>query len=311
MDKIKKVIICGLGAIGSIYASKISEAQDVELSVLVDEERFRTYQAQPLVFNDKEYFFHYIKPNDLHDKADLIIIATKNSGLITAVNNVKNFVGNNTIIMSLLNGIESEETIASSYGWVNVPYSYFVGHTSSRNGRNVNHDGVGKIVFGGSSESNILKIKELFERTGIEYEIPHDIDYSRWYKFMLNVGTNQASAILGASYEVFQNSENAMNVAVNFMKEVEKIAVKAGIKNYQNMLPDAVATIHSMLPETKSSMLQDVEAKRKTEVEIFSGTVIKLGKKYGIPTPYNQTAFEIISAIDEINSLPLNCETFK
>ena len=59
----------------------------------------------------------------------------------------------------------------------------------------------------------------------------------------------------------------------------------------------------TFLPETKSSMLQDVEAARKTEVEIFAGKVIELGEKFKIPTPYNKIAFEIISALDEKSAL--------
>ena len=100
-----------------------------------------------------------------------------------------------------------------------------------------------------------------------------------WKKFLVNVGTNQASAILGGAYNLFQNSEKSMNLAKNFMKEAQKIAEVSGIKNSEKMLDEALEIINSMLPETKSSMLQDVEAARKTEVEIFAGKVVELVRK--------------------------------
>ena len=151
----------------------------------------------------------------------------------------------------------------------------------------------------------VLAVKNLFDETKIDYSIPEDMEYSMWKKFLVNVGTNQASAILGGAYKLFQNSEKAMNLAKNFMKEAQKIAEVSGVKNTEKMLDEALEIINSMLPETKSSMLQDVEAARKTEVEIFAGKVVEMGEKFNIPTPYNKIAFEIISALDEKSSLKL------
>ena len=65
------------------------------------------------------------------------------------------------------------------------------------------------------------------------------------------------------------------------------------------MVLEVLDTIKRMLPDTKTSMLQDVEAKRQTEVDIFAGYVKKLGKKHNIATPYNSIFFELIKAIDE------------
>ena len=65
---------------------------------------------------------------------------------------------------------------------------------------------------------------------------------------------------------------------------------------HENMLQKAVDTIMTMLPDAQTSMLQDILAKRKTEVDIFSGTILKLAKKHNIETPYNKIVYEIIKA---------------
>ncbi len=305
MREIKNVIICGLGAIGTIYAEKLKGCTN--LKILADEKRIERYKKNPIKFNGKICEFDYILPEEKGFEADLIIIAVKNSGLADAAASIKNFAGENTIILSLLNGISSEEYIASIYGWNKLLFSYFVGHTSTRKGSEIVFDGVGEIVFGEKENfeysQKVLAVKKLFERAKIDYSIPEDMEYSMWKKFLVNVGTNQASAILGGAYKLFQNSEKAMNLAKNFMKEAQKIAKAAGVKNSKKMLDEAVEIIKSMLPETKSSMLQDVEAARKTEVEIFAGKVIELGEIFKIPTPYNKIAFEIISALDEKSAL--------
>ena len=148
-------------------------------------------------------------------------------------------------------------------------------------------------------------VKNFFDKTNINYEIPEDMDYARWWKFLVNVGYNQASAVLRASYGDFQNSQRTNDVAVNLMREAEKIAKAEGVKNTEKMVPDVLKTIEKMLPETKTSMLQDIEAKRQTEVDIFAGYVKRLGEKHGIQTPYNTLFYELIKAIDEKNSISL------
>ena len=278
MNGIKNVLICGIGAVGSIYAQKIQKFSPKDLKILVDEERFTRYSKNPMVFNGKDLVLDYVLPENKDFKADLIIIATKYDGLSDAVKNIKNFVKSDTVILSLLNGVTSESIIAKEYGQDKLLLSYFIGHSAMREGRFITHDGAGKIVFGEKNNKmlseNILKIKELFDRAQVDYEIPEDMDYSRWYKFMINVGTNQASAVLEAPYKLFQTSAPAMDFAKNLMKEALILANLEGVKHTENMLQEAVDTIMTMLPDAQTSMLQDILAKRKTEADIFSGTII-------------------------------------
>ena len=82
----------------------------------------------------------YILPEDNDFKADLVIIATKFDGLHDAICNIKNFVKEDTIILSLLNGVTSEEIIAKTYGWSHVPIAYYIGHSAMRDGNNITQD---------------------------------------------------------------------------------------------------------------------------------------------------------------------------
>lgn len=306
MKEIKKVILCGLGAIGSIYAIKISQYDNKMLRVLVDEARLKTYDKNPLTFNNKTYKFNYITSEKDDYKADLIIVATKNNTLATVTENLKNFVGKNTIILSLLNGLKSEDVLAAELGDDKVLYSYYIGHTSTREGRNVFHDDVYKTVFGERYNTvlseNTLAVKEFFEKVKINYEIPVDMDYSRWWKFLVNVGYNQASAVLRLPYGDFQRSEKVNQIAVKLMEEACAIAKAEGVKNTEKLIPEVLDVIAKMIPETRTSMLQDIDAGRVTEVDVFAGYVSELGKKHGVLTPYNDMFFELISAIDEKNN---------
>ncbi len=300
MRDIKNVLICGLGAIGSIYADKIQKFNPDSLRVLVDEERFERYSSNPIIFNGNELHFNYILPNDDNFKADLVIIATKYDGLSDVIKNMKNFIQSDTVILALLNGVTSEKIIAETYGREKLLYSYFIGHSAVRTGRNVIHDDVNTIVYGSENTAdieNVQRVKKYFDSVGINYKIPEDIMHSLWLKYMLNVSANQSTAILRLTFGEMLANEKCMDFAINIMKEVQKIAKAEGVKNTDIMIDETIAHLHTMIPDGKTSMLQDVEAGRKTEVDMFAGTVIELGLKHNIQTPYNQIIKEILDAI--------------
>lgn len=301
MKEIKKVILCGLGAIGTIYADKLEKFDAENFKVLVDEARIERYKTNPIKFNGRQLNFDYILPSQEGFKADLIILATKFAGLKDAIKNIKNFVKEDTVILSLLNGVTSEDIIADVYGKDKMLYSYFIGHSSVRRGNSVTHDDVNTIVFGAENNlgENVVAVKNFFDKVGINYKIPDDIKRSMWLKFMLNVSANQPTAILRMTFgDMFENT-HFMKFAENIMREVQSVAKAEGVLNTETMVDEALKHLKTMTPDGKTSMLQDVEAGRKTEVDMFAGTVIELGKKHGISTPYNKILREMIGIIEE------------
>ncbi len=303
MSDIKNVLVIGLGAIGSIYAAKLKQYDPNCVRVLVDQSRFERYKAQGIVLNGVRQDFEYVLPQPNQEKADLILVATKADALPDAINAIENFVHDETIILALLNGITSEGLIADRYGWEKVLHSYFIGHGSTRSGNEITFDGVGRIVFGEANAQGrtpkVDSVTQFFDKAKIDYEVPEDILFSQWCKFVVNVGINQASAILRASYGDFQRSPKAHAVVVELMQESVLIAQKVGINNAETLLPWAKNFIQNMPAPFKSSMLQDIEAGKKTEVDMFGGAVCALGQKYGVPTPQNATFLKLIKALEE------------
>ena len=289
-----KVLICGLGAVGLTYAVKFLGKCD--LRILVDEDRLMRYRANKPALNGRTYEFEYVLPSANTFIPDLIIIATKAGGLDSAIKNIKNFVRQDTIILSLLNGISSEEKIKSIYPNTNVLKSYFIGHSAVRVNNSVMQDGVGEIV----TENNPQLI-EIFEKCGINYSCPDDIDYSMWLKFTMNVFSNQTSAILNMTFGELKQNGAFKKKKKKLINEVRLVAEKKGIKNLEHLESDALHALSMMCDEGKTSMHQDILAGRKTEVDIFAGEVIRLGKRFGIPTPYNQVIYDLVKVKEENN----------
>ena len=299
-----KVLICGLGAVGLTFAVKFRGKCD--LRILVDEERLERYKKNKPALNGKIQEFEYVLPSNntftpvsftpVSFTPDLIIIATKAQGLESAIKNIKNFIGKNTIILSLLNGISSEEKIKAVYPDANVLKSYFIGHSAVREGNSVTQDGVGEIVA-----EKKPRIIEIFKRCGINYSCPDDIDYAMWLKFTMNVFSNQTSAILNMTFGELKRNRTFIEFAKKLINEVRLIAEKKGVKNLDNLEADALHALSLMCDEGKTSMHQDILAGRSTEVDIFAGEIIRLGKEFKIPTPYNQVIYDLIKVKEEDN----------
>lgn len=302
MKNINNVVLCGLGSIGCVCAVPIFESIGDKFKILVDEARLKRYKENPTIFNGKEYDFNYITPDETNFKADLVIIATKHDGLKPAIKELKNFVTEDTIIISLLNGIGSEEEIAEVYNAKNIPLSFYIGESGIRQGRSITQCGIYNIVMGAGehTDKNIMPIiSEFFDRTGVHYQIPSNMLEEYWKKFMINVGINQICATEKISLKEVKKDEKLVLKLKNLIGEVKEIAKARGIKNYQKINDEALKFLLVDLEDALPSMLQDVMAKRPTEVDIFAGKIIELGKKYNISTPENLNIYEKITKMQD------------
>ncbi len=294
----KNILIIGLGAIGSIYAKIFEESPLIELKILIDNSRLARYRKEGRVINSTRYDFSYITPNEDNFKADLIIISTKNSGFQFALDNAKNFIDKNTIILSLLNGIESEEKLKDKYPEANILKSFYVGAASMREGNSITYHNIGDIVLGAENKDEevaLKKIIELFTRHNIPHKISDNINYEFWKKLMLNVGVNQVSGAYRADYGKIKKSPELLAKIKKLMKEVIEVSCASGINLKEEELTSAFDVILAQNDNAQTSMLQDVLSGNKTEVELFSGTIIKLGRKYNIKTPENDKIYQLLN----------------
>jgi len=202
-----------------------------------------------------------------------------------------------------MNGIESEEQIGAVYGMDKVLYAVAVGIDALRRENRTTYSTQGKLYFGEAENhqlsDRVTQIQSLFDRAGLVHETPEDMIRILWWKFMINVGTNQTAAVLRAPFAVLQTSQEARELMESAMREVMAIAEAKDVHLSQEDLDNWFSVLSGLSPEGRPSMLQDVEAKRKTEVEMFAGKMIQLGKALDIPVPVNEAFFRIIKVIEE------------
>jgi len=303
MNKTNKVVILGAGAMGAFFAARFFDADEDATGVVARGQRYERLKKDGLVVNGKHYPIPVIHPDEATEPSELIIVALKHHHLPEAVPDLKNLVGPRTTIISVMNGLDSEEYIGSFYGMERVLYTISVGIDALREGNRLTYTKPGKHYFGEPVNTEISpkvrRVQEAFERAGIPYETPPDMMRMVWWKFMINVGMNQASAVMRAPYGAFHSSPDARALMEALMQEVIGLAKAAGVNLVEKDIEDWYAFLNTLSPLGKTSMLQDIEAGRKTEIEIFGGKVVELGKELGIPTPVNQTLFRIITVLEQ------------
>jgi 2-dehydropantoate 2-reductase len=303
MEDINKVAILGAGAMGAYFAARFFDTPGFSTVVVARGQRHSRLQRDGLVVNGRAYTIPVAHPDEETSTADLIIVALKHHHLAETVHDLRSLVGEQTTILSVMNGLDSEQIIGSLYGMDKVLYAVSVGIDAVRQGNQIRYTKPGLHYFGEATNTRISprvrRVQRAFERAGIPHETPPDMLRMLWWKFMVNVGTNQASAVMRAPYGVFQASPQARALMEALMHEVILLAAAAGVNVVAQEIQDWYTVLDTLSPQGKTSMLQDIEARRQTEAEIFGGKVVELGKMYGIPTPVNETVWRIIQVLEQ------------
>jgi len=301
--EIRSVLIVGAGAVGAAVAGMIEQREPGAVSVLAGGERQLRYQRDGFLLNGVRRDFPVVAPAD-PGEPDLAIVAVKTYQLPQAIEDMRNHVGTGTLVLSLLNGITSEDLLAEAFGADRVPLAMILGIDAVRQGNATRFSGTGKIHFGdpsnaeGAWSDRVARIARFFQRTGVPFVVPEDMVRSLWYKFMINVGINQASAVIRAPYGVFQTMPEAREVMESAMRETVQLSKSLGTGLRDADVASWHETLTKLAADGKTSMLQDVEARRKTEVDAFAGTVIELGQAAELLVPVNMTLFNLIRAIE-------------
>ena len=295
---IRKVAILGAGAIGAYFAARFFETPGFDTVLLARGERLARLQRQGLVINDQQYDIESIDPRESVGVVDLVIVALKHQHLEEALSHLDPLVGEDTVFLSLMNGLESEAIIGARFGLEKVLYGIVMSLDGQRSGNRVTYSNPGIHYFGKLDnrelDERVRRVQQAFDTAGIHHRTPEDMQRMLWWKFMINVGVNQASAVLGATYGMFRRSPDACALKESLMWEAIALAAAHRVELGQQDIDNWYDVLETVAPEGKTSMLQDIEAGRKTEVEIFAGTAVRLGREKGIPTPVNQSVLNII-----------------
>ena len=277
--KIETVAILGAGAIGSYFIYGFSAAPDIDFCLIAKGERKERLEKEGLCINDKIYKPKVKTPEEAKG-VDLLLVSTKYNGLHDALEDIRTVVAPHTTVLSLLNGIDSEEMIGTVIDPARIAYS-LMRINSERNRE---------------ESERLLAIRELLAKTPLRYHFCEDIISEQWLKFTLNIAYNLPQAVLGTGYASYFDSEHVGFIRDRLEAEARKVAAAYGISYgpLENTRP-------RWLERARFSTLQDLEAKRHTEIDMFCKVLMEKAAAKGLEVPFAEYTYHAIKALEEKN----------
>lgn len=297
-NEIKKVLIVGRGAVGGLFGSLIEAKIHDNFAFLCDEERKKRYLSHPYFVNGIEKKYTYI--SDEPFLADLVLITTKESGFAQAMEQIKGHLKDDTILISGLNGISSDELLMNAFDQPVIrAISQKMDATYQK--EHLNYSQTGELVIGMESEDQRLafaRLKNFLDAIDFPYVESEDIVHDQYSKLMLNCALNQICGLYHATYGDILKEPYLKALFIETMKEVQSVLAAYGIEIMEEELEGWVDAVGRLDPNSMPSLAQDMRAGRKTEVELFSGTLLPLAKEKKIDTPHLEAFYAQIKAYE-------------
>lgn len=299
--EIKNVAIVGMGALGMLYGEALVKAYGREaVRFVMDAERYAKHQKDVYTINGVQQDF-LLQSAEEAQPVDLIIVATKFSGLEQALTEMQPLVGKQTIILSVLNGISSEEIISERFGAEHVLHCVALGMDAVREGTSLTYAHQGMLKLGCLDEQQrpaLEAVCHLLDGAALTYTVEADILHALWAKLLLNVGINQTCMVYETSYGGALAKPEARQSMFAAMHEVIAVAQREGVSLTEADFEACVKVIEGLAYEGLPSMRQDALARRYSEVELFAGTILRLAAKHQLEAPVNQRYYERIKEIE-------------
>lgn len=314
-----KVALIGAGAVGAyfvwgfgkheqaiVHATENSAAGDIagdgtkrEFVVVVEGDRKEKLSKNGLKVNGTIYHPTVCTPEEA-GICDVIVVAVKSTAIREAAEMLPKIVGENTVVMSMLNGVESEEIIAEKIGWDHVIHSIIL--IASRRFPNeviFDESYPTKALYGAldikNADMKLKMVEDAFKGTDIRFERSRDIMFDEWFKYARNICNNLPQAVVCAPAAIYTRSDHGMFLAEKLWQEVRGLAKVKGVT-----LPEH-AVIYDCADSSRYSTLQDIDNGRRTEVDSLCGYLMNLAAENHVEVPFIEYTYHAIKLLEEKN----------
>lgn len=300
-----KIAVVGAGAMGSLFGAMLAEAGNEVWLYDVWVEHVQTINKDGLSI-EREGKTRTLSIEATTDpeqigQAELVIIFVKSTHTASAAETARKIAGSDGAVMTLQNGMGNADILSE---FIN-PERVLAGTTSHGatmlGPGSIRHAGVGATTIGTWAETEqgrerARKLSDFFTRIGIESEAVDDVRSVLWNKLLINIGINAITALTAIKNGRILDLEITRELSRNAVEEAMKIAGKMNIK----VREDAVEHVYAVAEATavnRSSMGQDVDNKRQTEIGTINGFIVRQAKRLGMQAPVNETLTALVETL--------------
>ena len=299
-----RIAIIGAGCVGSVIAERLWRyGKNIQISFIAFGTIAEYLNKMGVKVNGELIDVPIFKEGS--QSPDLVFVCVKNFHLEHACKDLRRVVDDHTILLPLLNSVSPTPTISQFFPNNRVLYGYITKIDSQMDANgSFNYNIAGDIHFGDKENNTIdeklLEIREILRNSGFVAEVDKDMLRGVWRKWMLNVGANQVSALTEANYLQFAKIPEVKEVLRLAMQELLTIAGYEGVDLGNRDIAEILDYLTTYPFPKQTSMLQDILAKRRTEVDYISGDIIRLSHKWNCPCPVNLTMYYLIKSKQDV-----------
>jgi 2-dehydropantoate 2-reductase len=300
-----KTVMMGAGAMGSLFGGLFTRVREEVWLVGNRREQIDPICSVGLTFEEKGKL-QIIPMNATSDvtsvgKADLVIFFVKTYDTEKAVSDALVLEKEETIFLTLQNGLGNEEVICKKIDRKKVMLG-ITGHgaTLLKPGH-IRHAGWGKTFIGELDHritDRAIRIVQMFCEAGIETEVSSNIHDHVWGKLLINVGINALTALTGFKNGQLLDYPETTRLMEKLVFEAAEVARRKGVHIEENPIEKVRKAIEATR-ENRSSMGQDFDHRRETEIDAINGAVVREAQPLGIPVPFNQAVTDLVKAIEK------------
>lgn len=300
-----KTVIMGAGAMGGLFGGLLAfSGEDVWL-VDIQREQADVIRSVGLTLEEGDKL-QIIGVNATHDvtslgKADLVIFFVKTYHTERAVSDALALEKEDTIFLTLQNGLGNEEVICKRINRKKVMLGVTGQGATFLGPGHVRHAGRGKTFIGELDQevsNRAIQVAKMFREADIDTEVSANIHELIWDKLLVNVGINALTALTELKNGQLLDYPETLRVMEVLVSEAAEVARQNGVR----IEGDPIEKVKAVAEATKgnrSSMGQDIDFRRKTEIDAINGAVVREAKRLGIPVPYNEVVTDLIKAIEK------------
>ena len=290
-----KIAIIGCGAMGSVYAALLADSGNDVWAIDTWEEHISAIKSNGLrvegASGDRTVLMNATTNASDAGECDLIIVATKASGVAAAAVAAKSIAGPNSIILTIQNGLGAAERIAESIDTNQVMIGVVGGFGASMKAPgHAHHNGMQLVRIGemiGGVSDRLEKVVSAWDKAGFTAKGYPDIHQMIWEKFICNVTYSGPCALMNATIGQVQANSDSWSVALSCAREADAVArakkINLGFDDVESYVRDFGAN----MPEARPSMLLDHMAQRPSEIDGINGAVPVEAEKIGMSAPIN------------------------
>jgi 2-dehydropantoate 2-reductase len=233
---------------------------------------------------------------------DLALVFVKCYHTENAVRSAAPLIGPDTAVLSLQNGWGNAPRIAGIVGEARVLVGVTYHSATVLGSGHVQHAGQGMTFIGelnGELSDRLKRVADRFNGAGVETTPSDNVLLTVWSKLALNVCTLPTSALLRFYAGQLIQHEGTLSLMRALLQETVAVANAQGIALDFDERWDSITGLLSRATGAKASMLQDVENRRRTEIDVINGAIVDAGQRLNIPTPYNQAMVWLVKSLEE------------